>query len=538
MSRRVEQRNPATGELLEVCVNQDVSEVEKAVKKAHEVQPAWAALSFKERAKHVRKIRRFLADNAERGAKIISQSSGKLLQDALGTEIVAAIAGCTWYMNETQNALKPEKIKNGSMMFANKTNTLVYEPVGVVGIISPWNYPFAIPFGEIIMGIMAGNAVVLKVASNSTRVGNFIDECMKAGELPDGLFSHLIVSGAEAGPAMLNARVNKLFFTGSVRVGKQLMAEAAATLTPVTLELGGNDPMLVLPDAAIERAVNCACWAGFQNAGQSCGGVERVYVHRSVYDAFLAQLIVKTNALRHGPEQGAFNVDIGSITTKGQYDTIMAQVDEAVAKGAKIVAQSKPVGDCSKGLFIPATVMTGCTPDMRIISEETFGPILPVIPYDDEEEAIRMCNNCSLALTSSVFSRNAKHAWAVAQRLESGVVTVNDHLYSHGMTESPWGGWKESGIGRTHGYLGLKEMCNVKCINVETLPTSIAHRCMQWYPFSRETYDTFLAVVGFIAPHSFWERVKSAFKVMGKGSFMFRRWVVQTAAHDEARKKE
>ncbi|EPY37128.1 succinate-semialdehyde dehydrogenase (NADP+) [Strigomonas culicis] len=378
------------------------------------------------------------------------------------------------------------------------------------------------------MGLMAGNAVILKVASNVAHVGLFIERCVRASGMPANVFQHLILPGAKAGPAMLQAGVNKLFFTGSVPVGKELMAEAAKTLTPVSLELGGNDPMVVLEDACLERAVNCACWAGFQNAGQSCGGVERVYVHEKLYEAFLEQLCAKTRALRHGPDNGDFQVDMGSVTTKGQYESIKAQVDEAVQKGAKVVAQSRAVGDVSKGFFFPATVMTHVTSDMRLMREETFGPVLPVVSFKDDEEAIREANAISLALTSSIFSENPAHARAVAGRMESGVVTINDHLYTHGMTEAPWGGWKESGIGRTHGYLGLREMCNVKCVNRDLLPGWLAPRAIYWYPFSEASYATMLAVVRLSAPRSLSEVVKGLKTLLSNAVFMFTKWKVES----------
>lgn len=525
MSSKFSVKNPATGAVVGEYVAQQAEVVSAAVKTAREAQQQWAKLSYKERAKHVAKMKAYLSANVDRACEVIAACSGKVRQDALVTEVIPGVLACDWYAKNTQKALAPQKLPTGSMLFGNKRNVLVYEPVGVVGIISPWNYPFSIPFGEVLMGLMAGNAVLLKVATNSTPVGCFIEEVVRAGELPQGLFQHLVVSGAEAGPAFLAAGINKLFFTGSVGVGKKLMAEAAKTLTPLSLELGGNDPMIVLKDASIERAVNCACWAGYQNAGQSCGGVERIYVDESIYPEFLAQLKAKTAALRHGPDSGNFEVDMGCITTKGQYDTIDSQVKEAVAQGAKIEAQSRPVPGCpADGLFYPATVMTGCTPTMRLMKEETFGPILPVVPFKTEEEAIQMANACTMALTSSVFSNSSSHAMAVAQQLQSGVVSVNDHLYSHGMSEAPWGGWKESGLGRTHGYLGLKEMTNVKCINTDIVPSSWLPRNLWWYPFNSETYTLMRRALDIVAPPSIGRMLSSLWYVLTHSTFMFHAW--------------
>jgi len=439
------------------------------------------------------------------------------------------LMSCDWYAKNAATVLKQQYLPCGNILFANKRNYLEYTPVGVVSIISPWNYPFSIPFGEVVMGLMAGNAVVLKVATPTTLVGSFIEECMAAAQLPDGLFAHLVVSGAAVSKLMFQAGIDKLFFTGSVGVGKQLMKDASETLTPLSLELGGKDAMLVLEDADLERAVNCCAWACYQNAGQSCGGVERVYVHESVHDQFLKAMIAKTKALRHGPDV-SHNVDVGSITTAGQLKTIQDQVNEAVRDGAKIVAQSVPTGDCSKGFFYPATVITGVTHKMRLMREETFGPVLPIIKFSTLEEGLRLANDCTMALTGSIFTSSNAKGREVATKMEAGVITINDHLYTHGAAETPWGGWKESGLGRTHGYLGLKEMSNVKCVNYDLIPASLIPRNMWWYPFDQATYDGVKNAIGFLAPQSVGQLVGSAVKLvpfaLGK---MLNPWIVEGA---------
>ncbi|EAN91264.1 aldehyde dehydrogenase, putative [Trypanosoma cruzi] len=529
----IEQVNPAIGKKLEPVERNTVGDVKLAVRHARDAQKVWVALSFAERAKRVEKVKRFLADNAERGASIISQCNGKTRCDALATEILPSVMACEWYAANTARVLAPQKLSRGNMLFFNKSNTLQYIPLGVVGIISPWNFPFTIPFSEVIMALMAGNGVVLKVATATTHVGRFIEECISAGDFPPGLFVHVVMQGSDVGPAMLKAGVDKLFFTGSVHIGKQLMAAAAETLTPVSLELGGNDPMIVLADASIERAVNCALWAGFQNAGQACASVERIYVHESIHDEFLSELAAKTRALRHGPDIN-FNVDIGAVTTEVQLRTIKEHVEDAISRGARIVAQSTPTGDVSSGNFYPATVLTGVTADMLVMREETFGPVLPVVPFSTEEEAIAMANDCRFALTSSVFSRNRANAWRVAEKLESGVVSINDHLYEHGMSEVPWGGWKNSGIGRTHGELGLKEMCHVRCINDDCLPSGFIHRDLWWFPQSHELYDTLLHAVSVAAPRGVTHAMVNFFSLMKRAGMIFRPWRPQIATCESA----
>eukprot|EP01095_Lingulamoeba_sp_RSL-Kostka_P016423 TRINITY_DN8037_c0_g1_i1.p1 TRINITY_DN8037_c0_g1~~TRINITY_DN8037_c0_g1_i1.p1 ORF type:complete len:459 (-),score=139.39 TRINITY_DN8037_c0_g1_i1:545-1921(-) len=409
--------------------------------------------SFKERAKHIKKIKQFLLENIDEAIEVIYTSNGKTRFDAIGTEVLPCIMSIDYYTSsEARKILESRSIGPGHIMFANKRNFIEYLPVGVVGIISPWNYPFSIPFGEVIMGLVAGNAIILKVAKECVIIGEFIERCIAAAGLPEGLFYHLVARGSAAAKLMFDNGIDKLFFTGSVNVGKILMKQAADTLTPLSLELGGKDPMIVLEDANIERATNCACWAGYQNAGQSCGGIERVYVAASIYDEFVDLLAKKTKALRHGVDndENDFNVDIGSITTQSQYNLIEEHVNEAVEEGAEIIAQSQSVGNIDGGLFYPATLLVNVSHDMRVIREETFGPVVPVMKFDTIEEAIELANDSDFALTCSVWTENTKLGKKIAREVQSGAACVNDHLYTHGMANTPWGGPKLSGLGRTH----------------------------------------------------------------------------------------
>jgi succinate-semialdehyde dehydrogenase/glutarate-semialdehyde dehydrogenase len=505
-------KNPATGAPLPGTPSHSDAEVAAFFAAARQAQPLWRQHSFKERAQCVRRVQAFLAANADRAADVVAAATGKTRMDAMATEVIPCTLACAWYADNAASVLRPQSLACGNILFANKSNTLQYSPLGVVGIISPWNYPLSIPFGEVVMGLMAGNAILLKCAAQTTTVGAFIAECIAAGGFPAGLFQHVVMSGSKVSKAFMQHDVDKLFFTGSVGVGKQLMREAADKLTPLSLELGGKDAMVVMDDANLERAVGCALWACFQNAGQSCGGVERVYVHKSRHAAFLEQVVAKTTALRHGPDTD-YNVDIGSVTTQGQYDTIKGQVDEAVSQGAVIVAQSHPVGDCSKGLFYPATVLTNVNHKMRVMVEETFGPVMPIMAFGSDDEAVQLANDCTMALTASVFTGNSRGR-KIAARLDAGVVTVNDHLYTHGVSEAPWGGWKDSGLGRTHGPLGLKEMSNAKCVNTDMLPASLIPNNMWWYPFSQQTYEGVRAAVHFSAPARWFGSLAPAAKLL------------------------
>jgi succinate-semialdehyde dehydrogenase/glutarate-semialdehyde dehydrogenase len=491
--------DPATLEEIARVPNTDLAEMPAIFARARAAQKEWAKLSFSQRRKHILKMRDYVVAHAEELAAIVSRDNGKLRLDALTTEVIPSALAADWYAKNAESQLAPKKVPMGSMLFFNKKNELRRVPLGVVGIISPWNYPLSIPFGEVVMGLMAGNAILLKVAAATITVGQAIERIVAAGGLPEGLFQHIVGSGGRVSQAFFDNGVNKLFFTGSVPTGKQLMAAAAKTLTPLSLELGGKDPMLVLADADLERAANGAAWAGYQNAGQSCGGVERVYVHESVYEPFVELLAKKTRAMRHGAERGSCDVDMGSMTTEEQKKTVERQVDAAVAAGAKIVAQSRPTGD-TKGYFYPATLMVDVDHSMELMHEETFGPVVPVMKFKTMDEAIRLANDSTMALTSSIWTRNIELGRKLASELESGVTTINDHLYTHGQSETPWGGWKDSGLGRTHSALGLEEMTQPKLVNWDIVP---AKRNIWWYPFDQQTYDGMLAALRMNYPTGF-----------------------------------
>lgn len=489
--------NPATLAENGSIPNTDLRRMPELFARARAAQKEWAATPVRQRKKHIIKMRNYIRDHAEELSEIVSRDNGKSRIDALATEVVPCALAADWYAKNTAEALHPHNLPVSSIIFANKRNRIIRVPLGVVGIISPWNYPLSIPFGEVVMGLMAGNAIMLKVAAATIMVGRAIEQIVEAGDLPEGLFTHIVGSGGQVSAAFFENRIDKIFFTGSVATGKTLMAAAAQTLTPLSLELGGKDPMIVMADADLERATNGAAWAGYQNAGQSCGGVERIYVHESVYQPFVDLLASKTRAMRHGADH-SFEVDMGSMTTEDQMKTVKSHVDQAVRAGAKIVAQSKPA-DVGRGWFYPATLVTEVDHSMTLMREETFGPVLPVMKFRTVEEALELANDSSMALTSSVWSRNISEARKIAARLQSGVTTINDHLYTHGQAETPWGGWKESGIGRTHSMLGIEEMTQAKVINWDLLPSK---RNIWWFPFDRGTYDALLSALRFAFPTS------------------------------------
>lgn len=478
-------RNPATGEVLGYSPLNTAEDVRLAVLNARAAQAKWADFSVRRRARAMRRVRDYLIEHVDELAETISQDNGKVRLDALATEVLPAALATSYYARQASRFLSTRRLWPGHLLFANKTSQIRRVPWGVVAIVSPWNYPLGIPFSEIVMALLAGNGVVLKVASQTQMVGRALERAFAAAEMPKGLFAHVNLPGRIAGDALLEAGIDKLLFTGSVAVGKELMGKAAKTLTPVSLELGGNDPMLVCPDAHVGRAAAGALWAGFSNAGQSCGAVERIYVHADAYQGFVDQLAEMVRALRIGPDTD-HQVDMGAMTTTGQMETVRRHIAEAVERGATIAAQADPPSDLP-GNFLPAVLLTEVDHSMVVMREETFGPVVAVMKVDDMDKAVRLANDSDLGLTASVWSRNSRQAMRLARRLQAGTVTINDHLMSHGLPETPWGGFKNSGIGRTHGRVGFDEMTQPQTIVGDLLGG--LPRNLWWHPYSAELYD-------------------------------------------------
>jgi len=504
-------RNPATGEILGYSPLTSVESLKGFVHRARVARYAWAATPLEERLRAMTRVREYVVTHAEEIAGLIAQDNGKTRVDALVTEVFPAVLAADYYGNHAKRLLKDRWLRPGNLLLANKLSKIVRVPYGVIGVISPWNYPFSIPFSEVVMGLLAGNAVILKTATETQMVGRVLAKCFIQAGLPDGVFAYVNLPGHLAGKAFLESGIDKLFFTGSVAVGKQLMAEAAATLTPLVLELGGNDAMLVCEDADLYRAAAGAMWAGFQNCGQSCGGVERIYVHEKVYDPFLELLKERVEALRVGYDEN-FNVDMGTMTTERQVATVRRHLEDALAKGAVIYARSpQPEGE-GAGNFLPAVVLTGVTHEMLVMREETFGPVVGAMKVRDMEEAIALANDSHLGLTGSVWSKNWRKAELLARRIQAGVVTINDHLVSHGLAETPWGGFKQSGLGRTHGAIGFAEMTQPQVIVHDILP--FARRSMWWYPHGNGLYRGLLGALELLYGKSIPQRLKGLAKLL------------------------
>ncbi|MFH1528142.1 MAG: aldehyde dehydrogenase family protein [Bacteroidota bacterium] len=484
--------NPSTGEELGKFEITLEDELNRVITNARIAQTEWANLSVEERANKLKPVASYIADNSETLAQAISNENGKVLVDALATEVFPSALAVNYYCKNAKRFLKKKRIKSGNWLLSYKRSYLRKIPCGVVAVISPWNYPFGIPFHDIITALLSGNAVILKTANQSLLIGEALVKTFKIAELPEGLFTLVNMRGSEFGKIIFEQGIDKVFFTGSVSVGKELLKNAAQSLTPVSLELGGNDAMIVCEDADLDRAVNGAVWAAFQNSGQSCGGVERIYVQENVYEEFVTKLTEKTASLKLN---SAINqeIEIGCMTTKDQRIIVEEHIADAVEKGAEVF-RTQPESQLPVSHLSPA-ILTNVNHTMLAMSEETFGPTVGVMKFKNIDEAIKLANDSTYGLTGSVWSRNRKKAKKIAEQINAGAVLINDHLMSHGLAETPWGGFKDSGGSRSHGEFSFNSMTQTQVIVDDLL--SFTKKELWWHPFSKKLFDGLKGILEF-----------------------------------------
>ncbi|HJZ84140.1 MAG TPA: aldehyde dehydrogenase family protein [Polyangia bacterium] len=484
-------RNPATGEILGQVPDQDPEQVRAAVKRARAAQPAWAALSVSERARRVRALQARIVSHTDEIADLLSRECGKTRQEALMMEVVGTCDLAGYFCKRAPAILAPERIPLHLML--HRRSDLHFLPRGVIGIISPWNFPFAIPMGETIMALLAGNAVVLKPSEVTPLIALLSKQQYDASGLPPDLFQ-VVTGRGGAGAALIDAGIDMCIFTGSTATGRKVAAACGERLIPCTLELGGKAPALVCADADVERTANALIWGAFANAGQVCVSVERAYVHQAVYDELLEKLVERTRKLRQGAPTGADMPDCGSMTWERQIEIVEQRVKSALAAGARALlgGRRRP----GAGLFYEPTVLVDCKQDMEVMRKEIFGPVLPIMKVRDEEEGIRLANDSELGLMAYVFTGDRKKGVRLAERLEAGTVMVNDVLSTYAAPETPWGGIKQSGIGRTHSAQGLRDLCITRHINVDRIRPP--RRDPFWYPYSDKAYQRMLKLTKFL----------------------------------------
>jgi succinate-semialdehyde dehydrogenase/glutarate-semialdehyde dehydrogenase len=477
-SREIISLNPGTLKEVGRAPVLGEEEIRAAVAKAKSVQASWAALSFKERGSYILRAKTLLLERQDEICELISRETGKPVIEALSSEVLPIANLMDYFARNSAKLLRDEQFSLS--VFRNKKSRIHYFPLGVVGIISPWNYPFSIPAGEVIMGLMAGNAVLLKPSEYTPMVGVWIASLLKDAAVPAGIMQVATGDGT-TGAALVNSPIEKIFFTGSLRTGRKIAEAAAKRLMPCVLELGGKDAMIVCADAPLERTVNGALWGAFTNCGQTCASVERLYVVEAIAARFIEALVEKTKRLRVGIE-GAEQKDVGPLNNERQLEIVTEQVNDAVNRGAKVLTGGRRV-ETLPGYFYEPTVLVNVDDSMKLMKEETFGPVLPIVIVKDEAEAIREANRSNYGLLASVWTKDTARGKQIASQIEAGTIIINDVLYTHSAAETPWFGIKESGLGVAHSKHGLREFVRMKHINWDVMPLKTN---LWWFPYSEK----------------------------------------------------
>src|ERR1041385_5819815 len=484
-TREIIAHDPSTAEEIGRVPVMDASQVAAAVNRARVAQPAWAKLTYRERARFILRARQIVLEQLEDIAQLISRETGKPKSEAISMEIVPTLDLMHYFARHTHQLLERRKIDIGQYNFMARSSYIVYKPLGVVGIISPWNFPWATPLDEVVMALMAGNAVVVKPSELTPFTALKIADVFKQADLPEGLLE-IVTGDGSTGAALVDAGVNKIMFTGSVKTGQRVAEAAANHLTPVVLELGGKDPMVVLGDADLENAARAAIWGAFCNSGQACASIERCYVHESVAEKFTELVIHKTRSLKQD-KASTDAIDIGAMTNEQQLEIVEDHVSDAIAHGAQVRTGGRRL-DNRGGWFHQPTVVTNVDHSMKLMREETFGPVLPIMTFKTDDDAIRLANDSIYGLTASVFTRDIARGRRLAEKIDAGTVMINEVVYTHAVAQTPWGGVKQSGYGRTHGRLGLLELVSAQHIHVNALPVLSD---VWWFPYTRQAGELF-----------------------------------------------
>ena len=478
--------NPRTGETLREIPTVSPDEVRDAVELARKVAPEWGAISPEGRAHILREVRYRMYSMMDEIVETVSAETGKPRTEALAHDLVPAMMMLLYYERTVAKSLKPKRIGGYFAPMLGVSSRLEWRPFGVVGCISPWNYPITNAFLAFSTPLFAGNSVVIKPSEVTPACGELLRKMLEP--LPSGVAT-VIQGGGDVGAALVDAPCDKISFVGSPVTGRRICEAAARHLTPVVMELGGQDAAIVCEDANLDVASSGVLWGSFFNAGQTCCSIERTFVVDSVADEFKDRLVAKLSELRQGTEDG----DVGSLTFPRQLEIVERHVSDAVSKGATVLAGGSDAGPSNSNgsLWFAPTVLEGVTEEMDVVKEETFGPVLTITRVQDEAEAVRRANEEGVNLTASVWTRSRAKAESIGSKLRAGTIASNDHGTQVGMPWSPWGGVGESGFGRLNGELGMQEF---------SVPVHVAHNMLPgmkkiwWYPYEENVTKGFTAM--------------------------------------------
>jgi acyl-CoA reductase-like NAD-dependent aldehyde dehydrogenase len=472
----IEVRRPADGTLIQTLPIDPPERVREVVSRVRAAQPAWERLGFDGRRRRLERWRDWILDHDEEIADLMQEETGKVRVDA-HLEAPVLCDEINFYTEHGPGFIAEERPRPHILPMRVKKLRVVYRPYPVVGVISPWNFPLLLSAGDSVPALMAGAGVVIKPSELTPLTLMRLVEAWRETGGPDVL---AVVNGmGDTGGALVD-EVDFIQFTGSERTGKVVMKRAAETLTPVSLELGGKDPMIVLKDANLERSVNAAAWGGLVNTGQVCMSIERVYVEEPIYDEFVEKLADKVRKVRQGADGRSYTADVGAMTSPAQVEIVEDHVEDARKRGARVLTGGRR-GE-GPGAWYQPTVIADVDHSMKVMRDETFGPVVPVMKVSDAEEAVRLANDSPYGLSATVMAGDNDEGERIARRIECGAVNVNDVLRNYQVLSLPMGGWKTSGIGFRHGAYGIRKFVRPESITVPSIPTPKSE--LIWFPYS------------------------------------------------------
>lgn len=465
-------RSPRDGTELDPVSLTPPQNIPDIVKRARAAQASWSALSPKERGARVAKLRGELLGRAESLARIMMQEQGKSPAESFTSELLPSADLFTYWAKEGPRLMAPEARTLNPINFPKKAGLLRLVPKGVVGLITPWNYPLALPLRTLVPALVAGNAVVWKPSEYAPRIGAAVGALFDLLGVPD--LVQVIQGAGDAGQVLIESGVDHVVFTGSEAAGRKVAVACADRLIGCSLELGGKDAALVLRDADLDRAADGIVWGAFANAGQNCASVERVYVVESVAPAFIEKVVERTRALTLGDVEGEV-YDVGPLVRPAGLKTVEQHVADALEQGATVRVGGKATG---KGLHFQPTVLTDVTHDMAVMTVETFGPLLPIAVVENEAEAVRRANESMYGLTTSIWTRDLSRGRALADQINSGVVTLNNHAFTGAVPHAPWHGRGHSGGGVTNSKYAFFELTQPSYVLVDRAKA----KELWWFP--------------------------------------------------------
>ena len=491
--------SPVDGTPLAPVEATDPARLPEIIERARTAQVAWAKTPVANRASILLKLKRRVLERGEEIAELLHREVGKPVEEAALAEVLPNADLVDYWALSIEELLAGVTVELDAMAYPAKLGKIVHDPRGVVALITPWNYPVAIPLRTLVPALLAGNAVIFKPSEVAARSGALVASLF-AGLLPEGVLQ-IVQGGADVGQALLADGVDLVVFTGSVATGRRIAVACAERLIPTSLELGGKDAAIVLKDCNVERTARGLVWGAFTNAGQNCASIERVYVDKAVADKLVPRVVALTKELRPG-------VDTGVLTTTRQCDVVRAQLAEAIASGAEVLAGGAPE---EGSLAFPPTVLKLTSEDTPLMRDETFGPILPIVIVDDEEDAIRRTNASRFGLTTSLWTKRVNHAHDLAKRLKSGVVTINNHGFTAAIPAAPWTGTGESGTGVTNSPHALAELTRVRFVLEDR---SSKKRELWWYPYTPVLRRLVFAMARMRGGAGIFGRIAAVFQVL------------------------